>query len=549
MATTDVKSRHYPAMSMFRKLLNKPKKSDPHTLAVFYHANDDTKRLEALLVKTKRRGREAQQEVREVTRRLRQSQQVLMDIILQCVEEAVPQNQRASRDFRVKYPDDMVMETLNGGLWQSAEILASGQSIVNRADQSIEIRPLSRHTLTAIGVVRDTLTKQALASLTNYSPHTRDVLRWFDHAWAEYEHNYVSNMCPIFTADQFERVEECVVMFSEATQRAIRLDYLSQEMLEMYDPSLMFSIPRLAIVCGLVIFPHGPLDLDRKFCDIPECFRVHLPLLARIRELLRALNGDELTQLEKALCSAEGIGVLARDSDGKPIRVKSSKAVTRENDTAASVQTTEDSEKPKETKDTSVHMSEETIRIRSAFQDSTDMLHRLFVAISGVADQLQTNNARDMRLILKGTFAVCEDPVPVGKVADMCGDIVPSEIMSETVGGEISSGELHETQCEANKPTGKKMEGHFHSGQSVVSSAVNVSERASVQEPPVWIPDIQSNSCSQCKEKFTLIRRRHHCRNCGKLFCGHCAKNFIPLPHFGYNLPVRVCSSCNQYLI
>jgi hypothetical protein len=25
MATTDVKSRHYPAMSMFRKLLNKPK--------------------------------------------------------------------------------------------------------------------------------------------------------------------------------------------------------------------------------------------------------------------------------------------------------------------------------------------------------------------------------------------------------------------------------------------------------------------------------------------------------------------------------------------
>jgi hypothetical protein len=140
----------------------------------------------------------------------------------------------------------MILELTASNLF--AQILASGQSIVNRADQSIEIRPLSRHTLTAIGVVRDTLTKQALASLTNYSPHTRDVLRWFDHAWAEYEHNYVSNMCPIFTADQFERVEECVVMFSEATQRAIRLDYLSQEMLEMYDPSLMFSIPRLAIV-------------------------------------------------------------------------------------------------------------------------------------------------------------------------------------------------------------------------------------------------------------------------------------------------------------
>ena len=37
-----------------------------------------------------------------------------MDIIMQCVEEAVPETERASRDFRVKYPDDMVMESLNG---------------------------------------------------------------------------------------------------------------------------------------------------------------------------------------------------------------------------------------------------------------------------------------------------------------------------------------------------------------------------------------------------------------------------------------------------
>ena len=36
-------------------------------------------------------------------------------------------------------------------------------------------------------------------------------------------------------------------------------------------------------------------------------------------------------------------------------------------------------------------------------------------------------------------------------------------------------------------------------------------------EPPVWIPDIQSHSCSFCQEKFNLIRRRHHCRNCGKV--------------------------------
>ena len=34
-------------------------------------------------------------------------------------------------------------------------------------------------------------------------------------------------------------------------------------------------------------------------------------------------------------------------------------------------------------------------------------MHRLFVAISGVADQLQTNHAKDLRVILKHVFAVC----------------------------------------------------------------------------------------------------------------------------------------------
>ena len=34
-------------------------------------------------------------------------------------------------------------------------------------------------------------------------------------------------------------------------------------------------------------------------------------------------------------------------------------------------------------------------------------MHRLFVAISGVADQLQTNHAKDLRVILKHVFTVC----------------------------------------------------------------------------------------------------------------------------------------------
>ena len=40
-----------------------------------------------------------------------------------------------------------------------------------------------------------------------------------------------------------------------------------------YICSLMFAIPRLAIVCGLVVFPTGPLNVERETADFPELFR------------------------------------------------------------------------------------------------------------------------------------------------------------------------------------------------------------------------------------------------------------------------------------
>lgn len=51
------------------------------------------------------------------------------------------------------------------------------------------------------------------------------------------------------------------------------------------------------------------------------------------------------------------------------------------------------------------------------FPSAEDLMHRLFLGISGVADQLQTNHARDLRVILKHVFTVCQEPDEV--VQDM----------------------------------------------------------------------------------------------------------------------------------
>ncbi len=60
----------------------------------------------------------------------------------------------------------------------------------------------------------------------------------------------------------------------------------------------------------------------------------------------------------------------------------------------------------------------------AGFASVEDLMHRLFVAISGVADQLQTNYARDLRVILKHVFTVCQsepDSLTTSS-GDMCPD-------------------------------------------------------------------------------------------------------------------------------
>lgn len=44
----------------------------------------------------------------------------------------------------------------------------------------------------------------------------------------------------------------------------------------------------------------------------------------------------------------------------------------------------------------------------AGFPSVEDLMHRLFLGISGVADQLQTNHAKDLRVILKNVFYVCQ---------------------------------------------------------------------------------------------------------------------------------------------
>ena len=40
--------------------------------------------------------------------------------------------------------------------------------------------------------------------------------------------------------------------------------------------------------------------------------------------------------------------------------------------------------------------------------------------------------------------------------------------------------------------------------------------------PSVWLDDDSQSECFGCGGVFGMIRRKHHCRSCGRLFCGLC---------------------------
>lgn len=59
-----------------------------------------------------------------------------------------------------------------------------------------------------------------------------------------------------------------------------------------------------------------------------------------------------------------------------------------------------------------------------------------------------------------------------------------------------------------------------------------------------WDNDSSTTHCTECNSSFTTINRRHHCRNCGHIFCGDCTSKRAALKKLAYKKKVRVCDRC-----
>ncbi|CAI8023122.1 WD repeat and FYVE domain-containing protein 3 [Geodia barretti] len=63
-----------------------------------------------------------------------------------------------------------------------------------------------------------------------------------------------------------------------------------------------------------------------------------------------------------------------------------------------------------------------------------------------------------------------------------------------------------------------------------------------------WLRDEAVDKCMKCSADFTFTERKHHCRDCGKIFCHRCSAYESEVKRLRIFKKVRVCEECYKNL-
>ena len=184
-------------MLAWRKTFNRPGVDNWSPLAQFYHADEKLNAISAELDSFD--ARREPQRCTQLVNRLRHAQDTLLHIIGghsarlrhvadDMLREVYPnEDDRAPRDYRVKFPDDILHDNLPGQLWFGAECLAAGSNIIDHEYESEAIRPLARALVKKLDQLREQLRVQSLKNPMQYPEKLKKTLREFDYLLSEFE--------------------------------------------------------------------------------------------------------------------------------------------------------------------------------------------------------------------------------------------------------------------------------------------------------------------------------------------------------------------------
>lgn len=237
---------------------------------------------------------------------LRTAQDKVISLLFQLMDDC--NCERASRDYRMKFPDEILLsegsESLNGQIWFGAECLSAGSNILNHNKESTMLRPMAKTLTQHLDSLRNHLRSLVIdgGGAMDINEALIKKMVAFDHIFATFEYEYVRTMLPIRTVAEIEKLQEVAVLFSETLIDCLRRELIKQDDIDEFQPIVMIAIPRLAIVRGLLYKNENPIYTRHKsqMCSLFQPF--HGPLHS-IRKLLRGLHPSELYTLERMLAN------------------------------------------------------------------------------------------------------------------------------------------------------------------------------------------------------------------------------------------------------
>nr|XP_044988938.1 myotubularin-related protein 3 isoform X2 [Jaculus jaculus] len=178
-------------------------------------------------------------------------------------------------------------------------------------------------------------------------------------------------------------------------------------------------------------------------------------------------------------------------------------------------------------------------------EGSKDSLSRQLSAVSCSSAQLYSRNLHHKWLHShSGRQSVTSSPdQPSRSHLDDDGMPVYTDTIQQRL-RQIESG--HQQEVETLKKQVQELKSRLES--QYLTSSLRFNGDFGDEVMTRWLPDHLAAHCYACDSAFWLASRKHHCRNCGNVFCSSCCNQKVPVPSQRLFEPSRVCKSCYSSL-
>ncbi|KAJ1979321.1 hypothetical protein H4R34_002875 [Dimargaris verticillata] len=254
---------------------------------------------------------------KECADRVHMCQRILLNTIY-LVYSGMDDTWKSSRTYRQYLPEEDQGE-LNRSFSESilfaAQALSRGFQIRGIEDRTDVLTFPATELCASLDAVRFVFRHRAPECLQAPYEPLYPVLCDFDRAWTTFERQLCFAYFDVgnddlrnsgdtdITVDDEQCLSMLTVILSETVLRSLEKGIVTQDDIQCFEPSVIFAVPRLAIVFALLYTPDSLqlTDQDNAFW----WFRPHVETLRYLRERLQCLAPQALAQLEAMLVSGD----------------------------------------------------------------------------------------------------------------------------------------------------------------------------------------------------------------------------------------------------